>query len=65
MEHKYKKYIIFTFDNYYPNGGINDLTGDFDTIKECRERLMKKANSYSYWHYQIVDRDTWEIIEEN
>jgi hypothetical protein len=54
---KYKKYIVFAYEQYYPSGGMGDIVGSFDTIEEARER--GSDNDYC----DIVDRDTWEIIE--
>lgn len=58
---KHKKYIIFGFDTYYPSGGMDDLLEEScDTIDEAR-----KACSRLYMdNFQIVDRDTLEIIKE-
>lgn len=30
-----KRYLLFRGRDYYPSGGIDDLSGDFDTIEEC------------------------------
>ena len=58
---KYKKYILFQCDAYYPMGGLGDITGSFDSIEEARD-YMNENPSFSN---DIVDRDTWEIVEEN
>lgn len=31
---KYKKYIVFQYDDHYPGGGLGDITGSFDTLPE-------------------------------
>lgn len=40
-----KRYLLFTWDTYYPGGGMNDLKGDFDTMKEINNKL-KEIESY-------------------
>lgn len=51
-----KKYILFKFDTYYPGGGMNDLSGSFDTIEKA------KASAIDCDVFQIVDRDTWCVV---
>jgi hypothetical protein len=31
-----KRYLVFAFDEYYPDGGWNDFRGDFDTLDEAQ-----------------------------
>lgn len=31
-----KKFHVFTFNEYYPNGGINDYVGSFKTLAEAK-----------------------------
>lgn len=58
---KYKKYILFQCDTYYPNGGLSDITGSFDTMEEAVEYAEKNP----YECNGIVDRDTWEEYDWN
>jgi hypothetical protein len=51
-------FLLFCFNKYYPNGGINDFKGAFETILEARESVDAKFD-----FYQIVDKDNWTIIE--
>ena len=59
MTHKYKKYIVFQYDDYYPGGGLTDIKGDCDTIEEAK---ALSGSSFQYDNTEIVDRDTWEIV---
>ena len=56
-----KKYIVFYFDDHYPDGGMHDLVASFDSFEEalacCKEYVHSTSN------YQIVDRDTWEEMD--
>ncbi len=56
-----KKYIVFAYCDYYPCGGLGDMQGSFDTIKEARESVK---GSY-YDNIDIIDRDTWKDIDED
>lgn len=31
-----KKYLLFGGSEFYPEGGVDDLLGDFDTIEEAK-----------------------------
>lgn len=53
-----KKYILFFIPEYDPYGGLDDIDDSFDTIEETHSKIDKSKNGI----YQIVDRDTWEII---
>ncbi len=32
-----KRYLVFSFDQYYPGGGWNDFVGSYDTPTEAQE----------------------------
>ena len=34
-----KRFLVFCGEDYYPQGGMNDFVGDFDTLEECRVAL--------------------------
>lgn len=43
-------YYLFTFSQYYPQGGMNDCKGDFQSIEAAREAAVKTMDE----QYQIV-----------
>jgi hypothetical protein len=53
-----KRYALFSFDQYYPKGGMEDFVGFFDTVHEARNVNIKR------W-YQIVDTSNWCVVEQN
>lgn len=58
-----KKHLLFAGDHYYPCGGMDDLKGSFNTIDEAVVEIKRnKWDDVNYHWYQIVDRDTMEII---
>lgn len=46
-----KNYWVFGIETYYPQGGLDDLCGTFDTLKDARE-FTKRIN---YTYIQIFD----------
>lgn len=36
-----KRYTVFYFNLYYPKGGMNDLIGSFDSVKEATDSLFE------------------------
>jgi hypothetical protein len=57
-----KKYLLFNYSNYYPGGGFNDFEDSFDTIQEAFDFWEYKKQ---YCLYQIIDKDTFEIVKTN
>jgi len=55
---KYKEYIVFGIDEYYPHGGLSDIIGDFDALEEAIDFAKKCGYDYK----EIVNRDTWEFV---
>lgn len=52
-------YRVFAWSSYYPNGGLNDLRYESDSIEECWKYLAE----YHYDHYQIVGANFQIIVE--
>jgi hypothetical protein len=55
-----KRFVVFAYDNYYPSGGWDDLSGVFDNREEAHKaaidhvRLMDVA--------QVVDFTIGEVV---
>ena len=58
-----KNFLVFAGINYYPSGGVKDFKKSFDTEREALLYVANKHGEYLDW-WQIVDRDTFTIIEE-
>lgn len=54
---KLKRYLVFTYDCYYPLGGWDDFRDSFDTIEEA------KACNDGRDMRDIVDTETGELVE--
>jgi hypothetical protein len=59
---KYKKYILFAYDQYYPLGGLEDVRGEADTMEELQPEIDKNSRSQTWY---VIDRDTWETVASN
>lgn len=66
-----KYYMLFAGKEYYPYGGMKDWADCYDSVEEAKEvakeiiynfHELPVAFKYDWW--QIVDADTWEILEE-
>jgi hypothetical protein len=61
-----KRYMLFWGDNYYPNGGMDDFIGDYDTMDEAMQVFDSKVkeeidNSY-YENKEQVMTYRWAMI---
>ena len=50
-----KQYFAFYGNTYYPNGGMEDFVGDYDTkdeaIEAIKESHLKNRLDDEYWEY--------------
>lgn len=53
-----KKYVVFEIVEYYSEGGISDIADSFDDLHDAKAFVEN-----SRYDCQIVDRDTWLLIE--
>lgn len=55
-----KRYLIFEFGRYYPEGGMNDLLIDCDTKKEIVSIIKNRNYEWGYLMqaYDTVNRKT-------
>lgn len=49
---KDKRYLLFEYYQYYPGGGIGDMTNSFETIEEA----VEAAKNSKYDYQDIYDR---------
>ena len=55
---RYKKYIVFGFNNFYAIGGLEDIIGDFDDFEDAKKCETNSNRDCT----EIIDRDTWEEV---
>ena len=61
-----KRFILFTFDHYYPSGGTNDATHSFDNLIEYKQiqlEILAKENWERPDYFNILDVETFAIYE--
>lgn len=58
-----KRFMLFFGDRYYPQGGMRDFIGSYNTIEEAVEKTLDQINDYDWFH--IYDIETQEIVKEN
>ena len=59
-----KRYLLFTFQNYYPCGGFEDYINSFDTIEEAYNYWINIPSIDRETNLQIVDYTTLKIVKE-
>lgn len=64
-----KRYLVFAFREYYPDGGMKDLYGHYDTIEEVMsaiETIIKEEDSR--YNVNVLDTkvmmytDTYDML---
>lgn len=55
-----KAFILFQWDDYDAQGGLGDITGDFDTRDEAVDYAIANRRDQG----EIVERDTWAVVLE-
>jgi hypothetical protein len=54
----YKKYMVFGFNAYYPDGGLDDVLNSFDDESEA----IKCAEKAEFRTVQVFDRVEGNVI---
>lgn len=45
-----KRYLVFAFSEYYPNGGMEDFKGDYDNIDEIIPAINRFNKDEYKWN---------------
>ncbi len=56
-----KRYWVFAWSNYYPNGGLNDLYLCTDDLDEAQKELARKTKNHNN---EVVDYKAGEDTHE-
>lgn len=59
-----KRFLLFAFDTYYPNGGWDDFKGSFDTVEEATTQGAKNDEDNVLGNYHVIDSTTGEMVYE-
>jgi len=55
-----KKYLVYTYYVGRPMGGAKDYLDAFESVAEALDNILEERARY----YQIVDRETMEVVKE-
>ncbi|MFT4430791.1 hypothetical protein [Bacillus velezensis] len=64
MDGRYKRFIVFGYDLYYPSGALSDSILDFDSIDELTEQTRNTPERFLYDTLEIFDLQERKIIWE-
>lgn len=56
-----ERYMLFSFDTYYPSGGMSDFIGSYDTIEAAYANAMRGYTD----NYHIYDTVANKIVRTN
>ena len=56
-----KRYLIFAFDAYYPNGGCGDVRGASDDLEEAKE-IALRGSFCGCGYAHILDLTTMQVV---
>ena len=63
-----KRYLVFSYAQFYPSGGWDDLDGRFDTVDEAvvfaRKQSAELWSSAGSYTVQVIDVETGEKVYE-
>ena len=61
-----RRYVLFTYDNHYPKGGLNDELGRFDTLAHIKAQLdsLYTTNVFTRTRKARRDKKSCIITEE-
>lgn len=59
-----KRYLVFYYLNYYPNGGIEDFKGDFDNLEVAKVHLKISAKLQGDEEFIITSGHIYDCEEK-
>ena len=54
-----KRYMLFSYEQYFPQGPKYDFAGMYNTIEEAKAEAKKRNDDYA----DVLDLDTGEWID--
>ena len=58
------RFLLFSYPEYYPCGGVGDLCISFNTVKELEDNYLKNERSLSEY-IDVFDTKTGRTINES
>ena len=57
------RFLLFSYEGYYPNGGVGDLCISFNTVKELEDNYLKNERSL-YEYIDVFDNKTGRTVNK-
>ena len=60
-----KRYLLFQYPEYYPSGGLSDVSKEFDTYNEAMDYIKDNPESISDSNYLFDCKEritVWEYV---
>jgi hypothetical protein len=59
-----KRFMLFIFQNYYPDGGMNDFVCSCDTVEDAKKSAEEYVSSicFSQHKMQIYDIEANQVV---
>lgn len=54
-----KRFILFSGDDYYPNGGMKDMTGSYDTL----DQAIAAFNEVDENGWRVAGQDWMHVLD--
>lgn len=58
------RFLLFSYESYYPNGGIGDFYFSFNTIEEMEEEYERSSRKLCEY-IDVFDTKTEEVINRS
>lgn len=55
---KFKRYLVFGYEQYHPQGGLDDCLKDFDDFEEAKNAAKDGSHEFGY----VFDRRTGFVV---
>ena len=59
-EERYKRFMVFAYDQFYPGGGTTDCNDSFDTLAEAIAAAENMRDDFK----EILDLDERQVVWE-
>ena len=62
-----KRYWLFVYSQYYPNGGMEDFFADFDSVDEARDcyKDFKSRRTIGNEYMHVFDSESRKVVYDN
>ena len=64
MDIQHKRFMVLSFPEFYPGGGMRDFTTSFDTREEAEDFVEDRSSvkDSRHWDFEIFDCDERQVV---